>query len=159
MNAGDRRDFAAALAQLFVVYGDSVTPALADAWWGALLPYPIHDILQAMNRHAVDPEAGMYRATPAHIVKHLEAIEAERAQRILAARRNAQPRIDALEDVLYRLLHDRDRGNSGPDAEREIARLQRSLREERQRINATIIGITSEHVHQDHPQRKVGKGS
>lgn len=80
MDEQERKAFGTAMTRLFAVYGEPITPTLLSAWWGALAPrYPLVSVVDAMNAHATDPDAGMFRPTPAHIIRHLEGRSAERA--------------------------------------------------------------------------------
>lgn len=75
----DKPLFSRAMTRLFAIYGDELTPALLHAWWGALEEFPIEDVMAAMNLHAKDPKAGMFRPTPAHLMAHLtETLPRER---------------------------------------------------------------------------------
>lgn len=85
----DKVLFSRAMARLFALYGDELTPTLLQAWWGALEEYSVDEVMQAMNHHAKDPKAGMFRPTPAHLMTHLtETIPRERRQ--LAAQHQRQ---------------------------------------------------------------------
>lgn len=121
MNEGDRKNFSQAIGQLMAIYADSVTPAVLNAWWGALQPYQFKDVAAGMNRHAIDPKAGMFRPTPAHVIGHIEQIEAERAMAIAKLMRSVQPSIDALEDQMYRALHDARMDRMADSEARRIA--------------------------------------
>lgn len=160
MNTADRRGFAQAIGRLFAIYGESVTEAVIDAWWGTMQPYPFADVLEGMNRHAVDPQAGMFRPTPAHVIKHMEALNTERARRVIQARHAAQPKIDKIEDELYRIEHDLEMGRI--DRDHGLARrsdLHRYLRQVRSETEQNIIEAIGNDVHQDHAQRKIGAGT
>lgn len=105
MNERNRKEFAEAMARLFAIYGDTVTPNLLSAWWGALASYSVEAVKLAMNRHASDPAAGMFRPTPAHIIKHLTGTPDSRAliawSRVLQAIKGAgAPANVAFDDVL-----------------------------------------------------------
>lgn len=107
MQPDDRHDFAEAMAVFLSIYGMEVTDLLLDAWWGALESYPLQRVIQAMNAHATDPEAGMYRPTIAHVIRHLTDTlprrEREARNRRLAELR---ARIRPLDDARYRAAHD-----------------------------------------------------
>lgn len=156
MNTNDRKNFAAAVGRLFAVYAESLTDAVIDAWWGALSPHDFKDVVMAMSRHACDPRAGMFRPTPAHIIKNLEDISNDRARSALAARRAAQPLIDSLEDELYRVKHDLDRDRVDPSWAREtIANLHRRIAAARQDMKKSVVEAI-ENVHQENAPRVIG---
>lgn len=101
MQPADRATFAIAMTRLFAIYGDELTDALLDAWWGVLGPYELRDVRWAMNAHATDPDKGRFRPTPADIIRHitetLPAVKAERRrQAMIAARDMCRPLEDEL---------------------------------------------------------------
>lgn len=94
----DRKPFAEAMTQLFAIYGDKLTRPLLDAWWGLLERYPLDRVKLAMNAHASDIEAGMFRPTPAHILKHLErTIPNAEAEAAAALAKQFRDRFNALD--------------------------------------------------------------
>lgn len=80
---------------------------MRSAWWGVLSPYHLDAVLAAMNLHAGDPDAGMYRPTPAHVRKHLErTIPGMIADRRGAIIRDARLRMAMHEEHIARLQTD-----------------------------------------------------
>lgn len=98
----EKPEFGRAVTQLFAIYDMEVTSKVLTAWWGVLAPYHLSAVLAAMNLHASDPEAGMYRPTPAHVRRHLErtipALMKERREAIIReARMRIAPHVEAIE--------------------------------------------------------------
>lgn len=105
MDDSDRKPFAEAMTQLFAIYGDKLTPPLLNAWWGLLERYPLERVKLAMNAHASDIEAGMFRPTPAHILKHLErTIPNAEAEAAAALAKQFRDRFNALDDERLNVL-------------------------------------------------------
>ena len=101
----DRKPFAEAMTQLFAIYGDKLTKPLLNAWWGLLERYPLERVKLAMNAHASDIEAGMFRPTPAHILKHLERTIPDAEAAALAAKVKAyRDRFNELDAERLQLL-------------------------------------------------------
>lgn len=96
MTADDRAQFALAMTRLFAVYGDELTDALLESWWGLLQGYDLREIRLAMNCHATDPQWGHRRPAPSDIIRHLtETLPGRRreahAQRVRALRERIEP--------------------------------------------------------------------
>ena len=106
MNPNDRHHFATAMTRLFAVYGDELTDALLDAWFGVLAGYDLREVRVAMSAHVTDPDKGRFRPTPADIIRHItETLPQSRAKLRNAQIREARDRIDPLERELFDLRH------------------------------------------------------
>lgn len=81
MHPDEKRAFGDALRRLFAVYGEPVTVALLDAWFEDFEQYPLAVVEAAMRCHRADPAAGMFKPTPAHLMKHLQGTPDERSAR------------------------------------------------------------------------------
>ena len=96
MTTDDRAQFALAMTRLFAIYGDELTDALLDSWWGVLQGYDLREIRLAMNCHATDPQWGHRRPAPSDLIRHLtETLPARRreahVQRVRALRERIEP--------------------------------------------------------------------
>ena len=106
MHQRDRHDFAAAMTRLFAVYGEELTEAMLEAWWGVLGSHELREVRWAMNAHVTDPDKGRFRPTPADIIRHItETLPQSRAKLRNAQIREARDRIDPLERELFDLRH------------------------------------------------------
>ena len=106
MTADDRAQFALAMTRLFAIYGDELTDALLDAWFGVLAGYDLREVRVAMSAHVTDPDKGRFRPTPADIIRHItETLPQSRAKLRNAQIREARDRIDPLERELFDLRY------------------------------------------------------
>lgn len=135
MQKSDRKQFAAALTQLFAVYGAELTERVLTAWWGVLSPYKLEAVLAAMNLHAGDVDRGMYKPTPADVRRHLErTLPAMLHERRSEVARGAYAQIAPLRERLavarndhwLGLLDERDLQRIADDTNREINRIMQS---------------------------------
>lgn len=111
MTPDDRPHFAAAMTRLFAIYGDELTDALLEAWWGVLKAYELREVRLAMNSHATDPDKGRWRPTPADMIRHItDTLPALRGKAYAARIRAARERIAPLEERLLRLEKDVELG-------------------------------------------------
>lgn len=120
MNADDRQEFGLAMARLFHLYNDELTSAVLDAWWGALIKYPLREVVFGLNAHATDPQYGHRKPTLSDIVRHItETLPAKRRQMRNERVRAARERIEPLERELYRLESDLNLSLLRPEEEPE----------------------------------------
>lgn len=111
MDESNRGAFGKAMTQLFAVYGATVTTPLLDAWWGVLVSYDLAEIQRAMTLHVSDIEAGMFRPTPAHVLKHLtETIPRERQWIAKSKIAQFRARFNNLDNERLRLMNDKALG-------------------------------------------------
>ena len=71
MNHSDYEKFREGIAG-FMDFDKDISDFAFDLWWNALNRYDLKAIIQAFNRHVVNPEAGKWLPKPADIVKMLE---------------------------------------------------------------------------------------
>lgn len=71
MTNTDRIRFAEALGAVFTLYGKDLPDAVIEMWWRALEGYELAAVLEALTRHARDPDAGVYLPKPADVVRQL----------------------------------------------------------------------------------------
>lgn len=134
MKPSDRAAFAECMAPFASVYGLQLTPLVLDVWWGALAEFHLDDVKTALALHVKDPEAGMYRPTPAHIINHL-------THTIPESRREARNRLqreylalrNTIEAKQYMVANDRKLGLLKDD---EYQRLMYELAQEMSALNA-----------------------
>ena len=93
-------------------YKQDVTPFAVDVWLNALQKYDFDSIKNAFNKHAVDPDQGMFSPKPAHIVKILEGNRVDRAMlawgKVLGAIQSAGSYTDVCFDdpIIHAVIRD-----------------------------------------------------
>ncbi len=79
MNAADRTKFAEALAAVYALYRVELSQSVAAMWWRALEAYDVAPVLDALTRHARNPDTGQFLPKPADVVKMIEGSTADTA--------------------------------------------------------------------------------
>lgn len=121
MTTDDRAQFALAMTRLFAVYGDELTDALLESWWGLLQGYDLREIRLAMNCHATDPQWGHRRPAPSDIIKHLtETLPARRREAHVAKVRALREKIEPLDERFRRLKSALDLGILPDESKRKV---------------------------------------
>ena len=121
MTTDDRAKFALAMTRLFAVYGDELTDALLESWWGLLQGYDLREIRLAMNCHATDPQWGHRRPAPSDIIRHLtETLPARRREAHVAKVRALREKIEPLDERFRRLKSALDLGILPNESKRKM---------------------------------------
>lgn len=60
-------------------YNRDLSEFALSVWWGAMKPYDFNEVKHAMNRHLVDPDAGVYMPKPADVVRVLDGNRSDTA--------------------------------------------------------------------------------
>ena len=121
MTTDDRAQFALAMTRLFAVYGDELTDALLESWWGLLQGYDLREIRLAMNCHATDPQWGHRRPAPSDIIRHLtETLPARRREAHVAKVRALREKIEPLDERFRRLKSALDLGILPDESKRKV---------------------------------------
>ncbi len=121
MTADDRAQFALAMTRLFAVYGDELTDALLESWWGLLQGYDLREIRLAMNCHATDTQWGHRRPAPSDIIRHLtETLPARRREAHVAKVRALREKIEPLDERFRRLKSALDLGILPDESKRKV---------------------------------------
>lgn len=111
MKPTDRAAFAECMAPFASVYGLQLTTLVLDVWWGALAEYPLEDVRTALALHVKDPDIGMFKPTPAHIINHLaRTIPDMRRQARNKLQREYLTRRNEIEAKQYMVANDRKLG-------------------------------------------------
>lgn len=71
MNASDRPEFFAMIADVYAFYKSDFSEFAGRVWWEAMLPYDFAAVADALNRHCVNPDSGQYLPKPADVVRML----------------------------------------------------------------------------------------
>ena len=121
MTTDDRAQFALAMTRLFAIYGDELTDALLESWWGLLQGYDLREIRLAMNCHATDPQWGHRRPAPSDIIRHLtETLPARRREAHVAKVRALREKIEPLDERFRRLKSALDLGILPDESKRKV---------------------------------------
>ncbi len=67
-----RGEFAALITNVYAFYRQDCSPFAVGVWWQAMKPFELAAITDAMNRHAVNPDAGQFLPKPADVVRMLQ---------------------------------------------------------------------------------------
>ena len=111
MTTDDRSQFALAMTRLFAIYGDELTDALLDAWFGVLAGYDLREVRVAMSAHVTDPNKGRFRPTPADIIRHItETLPGRRREAHFQRVRALRERIEPLDERFRQLKSALDLG-------------------------------------------------
>jgi hypothetical protein len=129
MRGSDGKEFSQCVAQFASIYGVEMTPMMFDVWWGALYEYPLEDVKIALALHVKDPDAGMFRPTPAHVLNHLaRTIPEMRRKSRNSLQREYQTLRNVIEAKQLMLMNDRKLGLLEPDEyQRRMYELARDL--------------------------------
>jgi hypothetical protein len=79
MNPTDRSGFSELLTLVAETYGRDFPRARMKLWWRLLEDYDLADVQAAVMAHLRDPDGGRFMPTPAHIIRHLEPADRDRA--------------------------------------------------------------------------------
>lgn len=60
-------------------YNRDLSEFALSVWWGAMKPYEFAEVKHALNRHLVDPDAGVYMPKPADVVRVLDGNRSDTA--------------------------------------------------------------------------------
>lgn len=69
MTPNDAEKFRSLIVGVYALYGREVSDALLTVWWQAMRQYDFAAVQEAMNRHALNPDAGQFPPKPADVVK------------------------------------------------------------------------------------------
>ena len=72
MIESDRKEFFPLIAGVYAFYRQAFSDFAGGVWWEAMKPYDFDAVKQAMNRHAVNPDAGQFLPKPADVVRMLQ---------------------------------------------------------------------------------------
>ena len=100
----DRSDFAPVAQRLTAmseVYGRHLGEAGLGVWWLAMRPYDAADVIRALERHAVDPEAGQYMPKPADVVRCVDGAPGDSALLAWGAVAGAMRTVGAYRSVRF----------------------------------------------------------
>jgi len=112
MQASDFDKFREGISGVYAFYGKEVSRFALDVWWRAMAPFELNAIIEAFNRHLVNPDAGQWLPKPADIVRMLEGRSEDAAMVAWSKVDRAVRCIGTGDDVafddplIHRVLHD-----------------------------------------------------
>lgn len=69
MTPKDFEKFSEGVTGVYSFYGKEVSAFALDVWWSSLKAYDLPAVIQAFNRHLMNPDTGQWLPKPADIVK------------------------------------------------------------------------------------------
>lgn len=97
----DRPLFAKLLTRLGILYDKTISTALLDIYWNALLPFDIEAIKSAFQSHVQNPEGGQYMPKPADVVSYLQGSHATQALGAWSQVMNALYRFGSYHSLIF----------------------------------------------------------
>lgn len=79
MKSSDSKKFGEALAAVYDLYRVELSEAVTGMWWRALQAYEVAAVVEALGRHAMNPDTGQFLPKPADVVKALEGSTSDTA--------------------------------------------------------------------------------
>lgn len=101
MQASDRNNFNALIADVMAYYKQDVSRFALDIWWDACNKVEFEQVAKAMSAHAKDPERGQFAPKVADIVRLLQGTPTDRAQLAWGKVLEAMQRIGSYTDVVF----------------------------------------------------------
>lgn len=101
MNQNDQKHFASQLEAVMALYGRTMTPAVLEVWWEALLHLDFPVVSEALKRHTQNPDAGMYPPKPADVIRLMGGTSNDRALIAWAKVKKAIASVGAWNSVVF----------------------------------------------------------
>lgn len=79
MRDSDKPDFLVALKGVHDFYRQDLSKFAGSVWWSAMQPYDLAAVVDALGRHAMNPDGGQFMPKPADVVKMLSGSTADAA--------------------------------------------------------------------------------
>lgn len=79
MRQTERAEFVELLRAVFALYRAEFSEAVLGIWWGAMDSFSLDEVREALSRHAMDADAGMFLPKPADVVRQLGGTTQDRA--------------------------------------------------------------------------------
>jgi hypothetical protein len=101
MDASDRGEFAALVADVMAFYRQDCTEFTLTVWWEACKGFELEQVRKAFTAHAMDPERGQFAPKPADVVRELAGTHTDRALLAWGKVHEAAARIGAYQSVAF----------------------------------------------------------
>lgn len=112
MKQQDFQQFHEGIEGVYSFYNRELSRFALDVWWNAMKPFDLAVVIDAFNRHLMNPDNGQFLPKPADLVKLLGGSTQDRALVAWAKVDKALRRIGTYESVVFddpiihRVLHD-----------------------------------------------------
>jgi len=112
MNAADREEFFALIANVYAFYSRDFSPFVGMVWWNAMQPYDLAAVNDALGRHCANPDSGQYLPKPGDVVRMLQGSSQDSALVAWAKVDKAVRQVGtystvAFDDpIIHRVIHD-----------------------------------------------------
>ncbi len=101
MKLDDFPKFRGLLSDVMAYYGKDVSKFTLDVWWGACEGFDYEQVEKAMQRHATDPEAGVFAPKVADVVRILSGTHTDRALLAWGKVLESMSSVGAYTDVIF----------------------------------------------------------
>lgn len=101
MQQHERGAFAGLLTDVMAYYGKDVSEFLLSVWWGACESFEMEQVSKALQKHACDPERGVFAPKVADIVRGLVGTATDRAAIAWGKAHEAMSTVGAYTDVVF----------------------------------------------------------
>lgn len=101
MTQTDAEKFQQSLRGVYALYRADISPAVIAIWWNALKGYDLEAVVEALGRHAMNPDTGQFLPKPADVVKAIEGASADVALQAWAKVLEGLRRFGTYESVAF----------------------------------------------------------
>lgn len=101
MTEADRPGFAELLHAVYGFYRQGCSDTVLDIWWAAMRSFDLVAIRDALGRHAMNPDSGMFLPKPADVVRMLGGSTLDSAMMALAKLEAAMGHVGAYHTVVF----------------------------------------------------------
>lgn len=112
MQADDKMNFAALIANVYAFYRQDSSDFALGVWWEAMKPFDFAAVADALNRHCVNPDSGQFMPKPADVVKMLRGSSQDSSMVAWSKVDKAVRQVGTYESVafddpvIHRVIHD-----------------------------------------------------
>lgn len=136
MTDDDKAKFVEALSAVYALYRVDLSRAVTSIWWRALQGYELVAVVEALGRHAVNPDTGQFLPKPADVVRVLDGATQDVALVAWHKVVNGIRQVGTYESVVFddpiinRVLHDLGGWAwLGAQQEREMSFIEKRFRD------------------------------
>ena len=112
MTDDDRQGFGEALAEVYALYRVDLPASVIRIWWLCMQSYDLAAVVDALGRHAMNPDTGQFLPKPADVIRQLEGSTQDVAllawARVVQAMRDygSYVSVDFADPLIHRVLTD-----------------------------------------------------
>lgn len=101
MSEEDRKPFAEMIAGVYELYNRPLSESILEMWWTTMVRFDLASVREALGRHAMNPDAGMFIPKPADVVRELGGTSADASMLAWSKVVNAIKAIGTHESVTF----------------------------------------------------------